>query len=90
MTYENQCHQLKKQQQQAADTKNTSGKNISATTISNSKPNNNKKITKNLELSTHLVRHVAKRTTPQKDVILEPTPQTHRLPEQRLAVQSHV
>ena len=35
--------------------------------------------TENQEVSTHLVRRVAKRTTPQRNVILEPMQQTNRL-----------
>ena len=35
-------------------------------------------ITENQELSTHLVRPVAKRTTPQRMAILEPVQQTAR------------
>ena len=37
------------------------------------------KMTENLELSTQPVRHAAKRTTPQGDVLLEPTQQKVRL-----------
>ena len=38
------------------------------------------KLTETLELSTLLVRHVAKRTTPQRDVTLEPMQQTGHFP----------
>ena len=41
---------------------------------------NNHKIDKNLELSTLPVRHVAKGTTPQRDVTLEPMQQTSHFP----------
>ena len=37
-------------------------------------------LTENLELSTHPVRHVAKRTTPQRDVTFEPMQQTGHFP----------
>ena len=39
------------------------------------------KETENLELSFHPVRHVAEQTTPQRDVTLEQTQRTDRLPE---------
>ena len=39
-----------------------------------------KMLTENLELFTHPVRHVAKRTIPQRDVTLEPMQQTGHLP----------
>ena len=38
------------------------------------------KLTKNLELSTLPVRHVAKRTTPRRDLMLEPMQQTGHFP----------
>ena len=38
------------------------------------------KLTENLELSTLPVRHVAKGTTPQRDVKLEPMQQTGHFP----------
>ena len=38
------------------------------------------KLTEHLERSTLPVRHVAKRTTPQKDVTLEPMQQTGHFP----------
>ena len=38
------------------------------------------KLTENLELSTIPVRQVAKRTTPQRDVTLEPMQQTGHFP----------
>ena len=38
------------------------------------------KLTENLELSTLSVRHEAERTTPQKDVTLEPMQQTSHFP----------
>ena len=38
------------------------------------------KMTTNLELSTHPVKHVGKRITPQRDVILEPMQQTGHFP----------
>ena len=41
---------------------------------------NNKKMTGSLELSTLPVRHVAKWTTPQRDVTLEPMQQTGHFP----------
>ena len=39
-----------------------------------------RKMTENLELSTLPVRHVAKRTTPQRDVMLESMQQTTQFP----------
>ena len=52
--------------------------NINSDT-NDSNPNNHK-LTENLELSTLPVRHVAKRTIPQKDVTLEPRQQTGPFP----------
>ena len=46
---------------------------------SDSNPNNHK-LTETLKLSTLPVRHVATRTTPQRDVMLEPTQQTGHFP----------
>ena len=76
---------MKKQKEKDADTKNGPGNNNGATKNSNSVTNNNnsnhnnKKKTKTLELSTCPVRYVAKRTTPQVDVIFEPMQRTDRL-----------
>ena len=52
--------------------------NINSDT-NDSNPNNHK-IDKNLELSTFPVKHVAERTTPQRDVTLEPMQQTGPFP----------
>ena len=52
--------------------------NINSDT-NDSNPNNHK-IDKNLEPSTLPVRHVAKRTTPQRDVTLEPMQQAGHFP----------
>ena len=52
--------------------------NINSDT-NDSNPNNHK-LTENLELSTLPVRHVAKRTIPQRDITLEPRQQTGPFP----------
>ena len=79
--YEKKYRQLREQEEQAADSKTSSGPNNSARTNSNSNSSNNdlkndKKVTEDLELSTLPQRHMKKRTIPQRDVFLEPMQQT--------------
>ena len=80
--YKNQCPRLKNQKEPAAHPKKTilettkvhpqtlTPTPTTTTTITTTK------ITENLELSTLLMRHVATRTTPQRDVVMEPMQQT--------------
>ena len=87
--YRNWCRLWKKQRKQTENTQNTPrNKNSDAR---NSKPNNNVnninhnnyKVTKlkgSQKLSIHAVRHVPKRTTPQRDVMFEPMQQKGHFP----------
>ena len=84
--YKNQCRLWKKQWEQTDKTQNTPGNKKSD--AKNSKPNNNinnnnhnnYKNSNEAEMKPEAVRHVAKRTTPQRDVMFEPMQQKGHFP----------
>ena len=86
--YRNQCRLLKKQREQTEDAqKNPGNKNSSANTSNPNSNVNNNNINETVtepegsqKLFIHPVRHVAKRTIPQRDVMLEPMQQTGHFP----------
>ena len=86
--YRNQCRLLKKQREETENNQNNPGNRNSDTNTSNPNSNINKNNNNNNsnraerkpKLFTHSVRHVAKQTTPQRNVILEPMQPIDRLP----------
>ena len=91
--YRNQCRQLKREKDQAQNNTDsaTTNKNNNGSAQTNSNPNHkvpvankannaNNQRERKLDPFSHPVRHVAERTTPQRDATLEQTQQTDRRP----------
>ena len=90
--YKNQCRLLKKQREQTDYNQNNPGNKNSDANTSNpngnvNNPNNNNRnevtvteLKRSQKLFTHPLRHVVRKTIPQRDAILEPVQPIDRLP----------